>query len=191
MSFNPSIVQCISENSKLVSNEDESASFLDGGIQSVSVVKPVSDSTLKIELIECENQSECLNFLKLRLCANPSCRVRAEDLQIAPYFVCAYFGLQVESPKVRRVCDTCYKEAEKHQNILVGLLREQKSIVFGPKKPKTPIITIDDEDDVEEFLEYHEEVEVKEDMGDFVKLMMEKYKFDQQIDASCQLLGNL
>lgn len=137
---------------------------------------------------QCGNGHDSVSKGHLKICSNPDCGSK-ENLCVAPYFVCAYFGLLVERSKVRRVCQSCYKDAENHQNILVKMLHDHKSIILGPKKPKNQMVTIDDEECYEESGESPEEVEIEGDIEDLVKCLMEKYRFEEQVDATLKHLG--
>jgi hypothetical protein len=69
------------------------------------------------------------------------------------------------------------------------MLCDHKSIALGPKKPKNQMVTIDDEECFEESMESLEEVEIEGDIDDFLKHLVEKYRFEEQIDASFHHLG--
>ncbi|XP_045036410.1 histone-lysine N-methyltransferase SETDB1 isoform X2 [Daphnia magna] len=143
----------------------------------------VNDSEDTMKHSSSGNEDKLVNKLHMKMCSNPDCG-STENLQIAPYFVCAYFGLKVETHSVRRVCQRCFRDAETHQNVLLKMLYDHKSIALGPKKPKNQMVTIDDEDYSEESIESLEEVEVEGDIDQFVDHLMEKYRFKQQVDAS-------
>jgi histone-lysine N-methyltransferase SETDB1 len=121
------------------------------------------------------------------------CKIKGDKLQVAPYFVCAFFSL--ETDRVSRVCSKCYGEAENHQSVLVNMLVDNKSVFTGPKKPKNQveIVDLDDDDDVE-FLEEHEksreEVAIEEDVDDVVQYVMDKYCFGEQLNAASLHLRN-
>lgn len=122
------------------------------------------------------------------MCSNPECG-KKDNLCAAPYFVCAYYGIHIEK-RMKRVCQKCYREAENHQDILVKMLGNNKSIILGPKKPKNLLITIDDEDGGDEELFVNpEEVEIEEDIDDLVNYLVQKYNFQEQVDASLKYLG--
>lgn len=114
---------------------------------------------------------------------------------IAPSFVKAYYGLAIEGIIVRKVCEACYESAEGHQNQLVAMLLSKQSIALhGPKKPnnQVQVVSLDDDEDaetVEEHVEPSEELEVEEDFELFVQNIMEKYKFNDQLESSIQKLG--
>jgi hypothetical protein len=125
------------------------------------------------------------------ICANPHCRAK-KDLKVARYFVCAYYSLPVDSHIIKRVCQPCYESAEKHQNHLVELLKSKKSIYTdGLKKPKNQMVTIDDEEVVEELVKPVEAIEVEDDIDIFVHSLMTKYQFQDQLGASIKQLGKL
>jgi histone-lysine N-methyltransferase SETDB1 len=135
-----------------------------------------------------KNGNKFVNKSHLKICSNPDCGIK-ENLRSAPYFVCAYFGLLVEKFNSRKVCQRCYRDAENHQSVLVKMLCDHKSIALGPKKPKNQMVTIDDEECFEESMESLEEVEIEGDIDDFLKHLVEKYRFEEQIDASFHHLG--
>jgi histone-lysine N-methyltransferase SETDB1 len=73
-------------------------------------------------------------------------------VQVATYFVCAFFSL--ETDRVRRVCSKCYGEAERvcskcygeaenHQSVLVNMLVDHTNVYTGPKKPKNQVEIVD------------------------------------------------
>lgn len=154
-------------------------------ISSKSTDNEVQD---KSEKLVHDNGNKWENKVTRKICSNPECGSKT-NLRTAPYFVCAYFGVLVERSSIRRVCQRCYKEAENHQNILVKMLRDHKSIVLGPKKPKNHMVTIDDEECSDESIESPEEVEIEEDIEGLVKHLSQEYKFEQQVDASIKHLG--
>ncbi|XP_046453809.1 histone-lysine N-methyltransferase SETDB1-like isoform X2 [Daphnia pulex] len=168
---------------------------LDNGTCSLSDKEPaprVQHCTLIPNKNESENQMKVpsnrkeiklINKSHLKICSNPDCESK-DNLRFAPYFVCAYFGLLVEKFNVRRVCQRCYRDAENHQSVLVKMLGDHKSIVLGPKKPKNQMVTIDDEECSEDSTESPEEVEIEGDIDNFVKYLVEKYRFEEQVDAS-------
>lgn len=140
--------------------------------------------------VERGEQNSGKSGVRLKVCS--ACNVKRDNLQVAPYFVCAYFSL--ETSKLRRICLKCFEEAENHQKVLVNLLSEHKSVVSGPKKPKNEIEIVDlDADDGnaesdEELEQCQEEVELTEDVEQFVESIMEKYQFSKQLqDASIHL----
>ena len=137
---------------------------------------------------KCENGSSSVGKGRLKICSNADCGSN-ENLCFAPYFVCAYYGLRVERSNTRRVCQRCYREAENHQSILVNMLRDHKSIILGPKKPKNQMVTIDDEECSEDSMGSPEEVEIEEGIEDLVKCLVEKYKFEEQVDDTLKHLG--
>ena len=138
--------------------------------------------------MKCENGSSSVGKGRLKICSNADCGSN-ENLCFAPYFVCAYYGLRVERSNTRRVCQRCYREAENHQSILVNMLRDHKSIILGPKKPKNQMVTIDDEECSEDSMGSPEEVEIEEGIEDLVKCLVEKYKFEEQVDDTLKHLG--
>ena len=135
-------------------------------------------------------QSGSLSKMLTVICANPNCESK-KDLQIAPYFVSAYFSLPIDpnGNTIKRVCKTCFGVAEDHQRILVQLLKEKQSILKGPKKPKNQTVSIDDEELVEQEVESPEEVEIEENIEVYVPSVMKKYQFQIQLDASIKNLG--
>jgi len=145
-----------------------------------------SENQMKIPLNR--NGNKHTNKSHLKICSNPDCGSK-DNLRFAPYFVCAYFGLLVEKSNMRRVCQRCYRDAENHQSVLVKMLNDHKSIALGPKKPKNQMVTIDDEECSEDSTESPEEVEVEGDIDNFVKYLVEKYSFEEQVDASFNHLG--
>lgn len=158
-----------------------------GASSSILTDNEVQDTA---KLFSHENGSKCDSKATRKICSNPDCGSKT-NLRTAPYFVCAYFGVLVERCGIRRVCQRCYKEAENHQNVLVKMLRDHKSIVLGPKKPKNHMVTIDDEECSDESIESPEEVEIEEDIEELVKHLSQKYKFEQQVDASIKHLGKI
>ena len=124
------------------------------------------------------------------ICANPNCEAK-KDLQIAPYFVSAYFSLPIDpnGKTIKRVCKKCFGIAEDNQQMLVQLLKEKKSIFTGPRKPKNQTVSIDDEELVEQEVESPEEVEIEENIEVYVQNVMKKYQFQIQLDASIKNLG--
>jgi histone-lysine N-methyltransferase SETDB1 len=140
---------------------------------------------------ESEKEIRCKTESVFKVCT--VCKIKGDKLQVAPYFVCAFFSL--ETDRVSRVCSKCYGEAENHQSVLVNMLVDNKSVFTGPKKPKNQveIVDLDDDDDVE-FLEEHEksreEVAIEEDVDDVVKYVMDKYCFGEQLNAASLHLRN-
>ena len=139
--------------------------------------------------MEPSHSDQCNTKMFNAICGNPNCRAK-KDLKIAPYFVCAYYSLPVDSHIVKRVCHPCYEAAEAHQNQLVELLKSKKSIYSdGIKKPKNQMVTIDDEEVVEERVVPVEDIEVEDEIDIFVHSLMTKYHFQEQLDASIKQLG--
>ncbi|KAI9552321.1 hypothetical protein GHT06_022686 [Daphnia sinensis] len=135
--------------------------------------------------VEKEEQNSAKNRVRLKVCS--ACCLKGDNLRVAPYFVCAYFSL--DTSKLRRICQKCFEEAENHQIALVNLLSEHKSVVSGPKKPKNDIEIVDlDADDVniesDEEQEECQEVEVTEDVEQFVDSLMVKYQFSKQLEEA-------
>lgn len=133
----------------------------------------------------------CVKKMPKQICLNPDCGAKI-NLQVAPYFVCAYFGVVSEKFGRRRVCRKCYKDAENHQNVLVKMLCDHQSIMLGPKKPRHQLVTIDDEDNEDpqsQTVECPEEVEVEGDLKQIINQVTEKYKFGDQVKASVKFLG--
>lgn len=175
-----------------ITNEGENASSICADEQSHTSIQScnsVSPSKKK-EKLEAESKHKRLTKIRLKICSNPDCGSKS-NLYVAPYFVSAYYGFLVDKPNRRRVCQNCYKEAENHQNVLVKMLQEQKSIVLGPRKPKNHMVTIDDEECSDESVGSTEEVEIEEDVEELVKQLARKYNFQQQVDSSTEHLGNL
>lgn len=155
-------------------------------------VNSATNGTIKetdVEIIRLDCVSDEKNFAKIRpyLCSNPICGNKT-DLRVAPKFVCAYYGLTEEKSHMRKVCLHCFKDAENHQDVLVELLREKRSIILGPKKPKNYLVTIDDEEIKNESPEPSEEVEIEEDLEAFVQATMDKYRFEQQTNDTVNYL---
>lgn len=182
---------CSSNSSEATYSEDNSCGIILKGSEcrqhSVKILnKNVSEETKRQSSSETEDR--LMNKLHLKMCSNPDCG-STENLRLAPYFVCAYFSIAVERYGARRVCQRCYRDAENHQNVLLKMLCDHKSIVLGPKKPKNEMVTIDDEDNTEESIESPEEVEIEGDTDNFINYLIQKYRFRDQIDASLKHLG--
>ena len=122
------------------------------------------------------------------LCANLNCGTVGE-LSVAPQFVCSYFGMSVVENCSIKVCGKCYKEAEEHRDILVGMLRKGKDICMGPKRPGSQMVVLD-ETGRQNSVQSSEEVEMEDcDLSEFVKGVMDKYGFERQITATFSHLG--
>ena len=108
-----------------------------------SPVKDTDMETLKLEdFINPNGKSETPAIQ--RVCANPSCETQS-DLVRAPNYVCAYYEV---SEKKRKVCLSCLKEAQQHQDNLVNLVRQGKCVFLGPKlQHNNASSTVDLEDD--------------------------------------------
>ena len=78
-------------------------------------------------------------------------------------------------------------------SVLVEMLKEHQSIILGPKKkPRTQVLTIDEEELEEEFASgCSEEILMEEDIDGLVNEMMEKYCFKKQVEESVAHLGIL
>lgn len=167
---------------------------LDSSLSGSREVETVDDqhnaSGVRKESVSCSGGEKLLSQVAIQLCANPECGAK-NDLQRAPHFVCAYFGLPVEKQKSRRVCKVCFQQAENHQNELVQLLKEHKPIVLGPKTPQNHMVTIDDEESLDEAGVIDEEVEIEGDIKELVESIMASYQFEKQIEASAKHLGML
>lgn len=149
---------------------------------------PIKETDVEIIRLECVSDDRDSSKSLPSLCSNPICGNKT-DLQLAPNFVCAYFGLTLEKNQVRKVCQSCFKDAENHQNVLVELLREKKSIILGPKKPKNYMVTIDDEV-IDDQASATEQIEVEGDITALIQDMMDTYRFDQQTNDTVNYLGN-
>lgn len=139
--------------------------------------------------VDIGDQNCTKNWVQLKMCS--ACNVKADNTRVAPYFVCAYFSL--ETNKFRRVCQKCCQEAQTHQNVLVNMLYEHKSLASGPKKLKNEIEIVDLDEDAEphdETDECREEVEITEDVEELVELLMEKYQFSKQLHDTAIHLSN-
>ena len=125
-----------------------------------------------------------------RVCANPSCETQS-DLVRAPNYVCAYYEV---SEKKRKVCLSCLKEAQQHQDNLVNLVRQGKCVFLGPKlQHNNASSTVDLEDDEinDRDGKSCEEVEIDIDETAFLQKMMKKHHFTDQVESSVKHLGKL
>jgi len=150
---------------------------------------PIKETDVEIIRLECVSDEKDSSKSAPSLCSNPICGNKT-DLQLAPNFVCAYFGLTLEKNQVRKVCQSCYKDAENHQTVLVELLREKKSIILGPKKPKNYLVTIDEEEVIDDQTNPPEQIEVEGDITTILQEMMDTYRFDQQTNDTVNYLGS-
>ena len=132
----------------------------------------------------------------LEACSNPACGNKSENCRVAPYFVCAYFHLQKESKKQKRVCPKCYMEAESHQTVLVERLKNGE-MVFGfnnEQGTQPEVVALDEEESSEEeesadSNEVDEVVEIEDNFDEVLKSLMEKYNFKEQVDSAISHLG--
>lgn len=122
------------------------------------------------------------------MCSNAECGSNLE-LKIAPSFVCSYFGLSYDPQRRRKICQSCYDDAEKHQNTLVRMLQEHKSLILGPKKPKNQLVTLDEDTSEEIHDDVLLEVQLDGELSSMVSSFMGKYKFEDQINSSVYHLG--
>ena len=154
-----------------------------------SPVKDTDMETLKLEdFINPNGKSETPAIQ--RVCANPSCETQS-DLLRAPNYVCAYYEV---SEKKRKVCLSCLKEAQQHQDNLVNLVRQGKCVFLGPKlQHNNASSTVDLEDDEinDRDGKSCEEVEIDIDETAFLQKMMKKHHFTDQVESSVKHLGKL
>ena len=131
----------------------------------------------------------------LKACSNPACGNKSENCRVAPYFVCAYFHLQKESKKQKRVCPKCYMEAESHQTVLVERLKNGEMVFdFNERGTQPEVVALDEEESSEEeesadSNEVDEVVEIEDNFDKVLKSLMEKYNFKEQVDSAISHLG--
>jgi hypothetical protein len=155
-----------------------------------SPVKDTEMETIKYldDLINPNGKSEAPSIH--RTCANPSCETQS-DLVRAPNYVCAYYEV---SEKNRKVCLSCLKEAQQHQDILVNLVRQRKCVFLGPKLQRNyaaTTVTIEDDEINDSDGKSCEEVEIDIDETSYLQKMMKKHHFTDQVESSVKHLGKV
>jgi hypothetical protein len=152
-----------------------------------SPVKDTDTETLNLEDLTNPNGKSEAPAIQ-RVCANPTCETKS-DLVRAPNYVCAYYDV---SEKKRKVCISCLKEAQQHQDVLVNLVRQRKCVFLGPKRQHNyaaTTVTLEDDEINDSDEKSCEEIEIDIDETVYLQKMMKKHHFTDQVESSVKHLG--
>ncbi|XP_046146084.1 histone-lysine N-methyltransferase eggless [Osmia bicornis bicornis] len=136
-------------------------------------------------------KSNCINFQ----CSS------GMDMKSAPSFACAFYGVNVEKKKERKICKQCFDAALDHQKQLVSAFVDHKPLLkceFPDHTMEVEISDSDDSDDEKKKDTYTEEKYLPEEMLLNMEEMLDntltniftKYDVDYQIKEAHTMLDD-
>ncbi|XP_003700184.1 SET domain bifurcated histone lysine methyltransferase eggless [Megachile rotundata] len=136
-------------------------------------------------------KSNCINF---QCCSGV-------DMKSAPSFACAFYGVNTEKKKIRKICKKCFEAALDHQKQLVSALVDHKPLLeceFPDHTMEVEISDSDDSDDEkkkeictdEKYLPEEMLLDMEEMLDSTLKNIFTKYNVDYQVKQAHNKLKN-